>query len=188
LLVDAAGAVPPRENLWHWTRSAGADAIFVSGGKGIRGPQGTGLVLGSQAIVDGCAFHGVPNGRIGRGMKVGKESMVGLYAAVKLFMSLDEAEEERKRTELADQLLKGLEAIPEFVTIRLGTNRVSFSYDPVARGLTYSEFCHRLLEGDPAVLLSDRSDGVHIFTETLETKDIEPILSRVREVLNDRES
>jgi seryl-tRNA(Sec) selenium transferase len=84
VLIDAAAAVPPRANLWRWTTGPdGADAIVVSGGKGIGGPQSTGLVLGRQAIVDGCAFHGVPNVRIGRGMKVGKEEMAGIYVAVK---------------------------------------------------------------------------------------------------------
>src|SRR5207249_3335590 len=80
----------------------GADAVIVSGGKGLRGPQSTGLVLGRQWIIDGCAHHGVPNCRLGRGMKVGKEELAGIYAAVKLFMEQDEAEIHAARVRQAD--------------------------------------------------------------------------------------
>src|SRR5207249_4338497 len=83
VLIDAAFSVPPRDSLWKFTRDLGADAVFISGGKGLRGPQSTGLVLGKTWIIKGCAFHGIPNDRIGRGMKVGKEELAGIYAAVK---------------------------------------------------------------------------------------------------------
>src|SRR5205814_10069746 len=82
VLVDAAAQLPPRSNLWSFTRR-GADAAIFSGGKGLRGPQSTGLVLGKRELIDACAFHGPPFPFIGRGMKVGKEELCGILAAVR---------------------------------------------------------------------------------------------------------
>ena len=77
----AACSVPPRKNLWHYTRDLGADAFITSGGKAIHGPQSTGLVLGKSWMIEACKFHASPNLRIGRGMKVGKEEFAGIYTA-----------------------------------------------------------------------------------------------------------
>lgn len=90
VLVDAAAQIPPLATLWRFTRGAGADAVMVSGGKGLRGPQSSGLVLGRRFIVEGCRANGSPNHSIGRPMKVGKEEMLGLLAAVEWSMEQDE--------------------------------------------------------------------------------------------------
>src|SRR3712207_5026029 len=81
VLVDAAAQIPPIANLWRFTRELGADVAIFSGGKGLRGPQPTGLVLGRREIVEACHGNGSPNQSIGRPMKVGKEEMLGIVAA-----------------------------------------------------------------------------------------------------------
>ena len=70
---------------------AGADIAIFSGGKGLRGPQSSGLVLGRREIVEACCPNGSPNQSIGRPMKVGKEEMLGILAAVEWSLSQDEA-------------------------------------------------------------------------------------------------
>jgi uncharacterized pyridoxal phosphate-dependent enzyme len=90
VLVDAAAQVPPISSLWRFTRDAGADAVMVSGGKGLRGPQSSGLVLGRRELIEGCRANGSPNHSIGRPMKVGKEELMGLLAAVELALEKDE--------------------------------------------------------------------------------------------------
>lgn len=90
VVVDAAAQVPPISNLWHFTRDLGADAAIFSGGKGLRGPQSSGLVLGKREIVEGCRANGSPNYSVGRPMKVGKEELVGLLAAVEWSLAQDE--------------------------------------------------------------------------------------------------
>ncbi|HLK57303.1 MAG TPA: hypothetical protein VKU00_12095, partial [Chthonomonadaceae bacterium] len=87
VIVDIAWSLPPREHLWKFTRDYGADVVIVSGGKGLRGPQASGLILGRKAVVDACKGMSAPHCRIGRPMKVGREAMVGLYAAVKHFLN-----------------------------------------------------------------------------------------------------
>ncbi|GAA0588767.1 hypothetical protein HPO96_03275 [Kribbella sandramycini] len=90
VIVDAAAQIPPVSSLWHFTTDLGADAVIFSGGKGLRGPQATGLVLGRSWLIDRCRRHASPNQEIGRGLKVGKEELLGLLAAVEWTLAQNE--------------------------------------------------------------------------------------------------
>src|SRR6202050_1974141 len=79
--LDAAADMPPIENLWKYT-GMGFDLVSFSGGKGIRGPQNAGLLLGRKQLIDIAAANNNPNQCVGRGMKVAKEQIVGMVAAV----------------------------------------------------------------------------------------------------------
>ena len=80
-LNDAAADVPPVENLWKYT-TMGFDLVAISGGKGIRGPQSAGLLLGRKDLIAAARLNAPPNGNtIGRGMKVNKEEILGMLAA-----------------------------------------------------------------------------------------------------------
>src|ERR1043166_4625521 len=81
-LLDAAGDIPPIANLWNYTKM-GFDLVAFSGGKGIRGPQNAGLLLGRKDLIAAAVQNNNPNSdSIGRGMKVAKEQIVGMVAAV----------------------------------------------------------------------------------------------------------
>ena len=82
VIVDAAAQIPPIANLWHFTQEMGADLAIFSGGKGLRGPQPAGLVLGRPDLIAACRLNRSPNASIGRPMKVGKEELMGMLAAV----------------------------------------------------------------------------------------------------------
>jgi len=87
---DAAADVPPIANLWNYTKM-GFDLVAFSGGKGIRGPQNAGLLLGRKDLIASGHANNVPTDRaIGRGMKVAKEQIVGMVAAVDWFLAQDE--------------------------------------------------------------------------------------------------
>jgi len=90
VLVDAAAQIPPLSSLWHYTAEVGADAAIFSGGKGLRGPQSTGLLVGRAWIIATARANGSPNHSIGRPMKVGKEELLGLLAAVEWALNRDE--------------------------------------------------------------------------------------------------
>ena len=80
--MDAAADMPPIENLWKYT-GMGYDLVCFSGGKGIRGPQNAGLLLGKKLLIDLATENDSPNSdAVGRGMKVAKEQIVGMVAAV----------------------------------------------------------------------------------------------------------
>jgi uncharacterized pyridoxal phosphate-dependent enzyme len=92
VLVDAASMLPPRDNLFRYLRE-GADLVVFSGGKGIRGPQSTGILAGRRELVRAAALNASPNQAIGRAAKTSKEEIVGLLTALELFLAEDEKAE-----------------------------------------------------------------------------------------------
>ena len=93
LIVDASAQLPPRSNLYKWTHG-GADIVLYSGGKGIGGPQTSGLLLGKSDLVASVAANGSPHElAIGRPMKTSKESICGLVKALEIFIQDDDADD-----------------------------------------------------------------------------------------------
>ena len=92
---DAAADVPPVENFWKYT-AMGFDLVAFSGGKGIRGPQSAGLLLGRKDLIEAARLNAPPNGNtVGRGMKVNKEEMLGMLVALEMFVKKDHARREQ---------------------------------------------------------------------------------------------
>ncbi len=90
IIVDAAAQLPPKSNLWNFTKNMGANAVLFSGGKGLKGPQTTGLVLGESSLLYWVNENNFPNYEIGRMHKVGREELAGVYTAVKQYIEQDE--------------------------------------------------------------------------------------------------
>jgi D-glucosaminate-6-phosphate ammonia-lyase len=90
VVVDAAAQIPPVSNLRYFTQECGADLAIFSGGKGLNGPQNSGLVVGRADLIRAMTLNGPPNQRIGRPMKVSKDAIVGLVTAVELALERDE--------------------------------------------------------------------------------------------------
>lgn len=90
VIVDAAAQLPPAENLWRFTEMGAAIALF-SGGKDLRGPQSSGLMLGRRDLIDSIRPISNPNHGLGRPFKVGKEELMGALAAVERYLQLDHA-------------------------------------------------------------------------------------------------
>ncbi len=111
LMCDAASRLPPRANLTKFVE-AGADLVSFSGGKGIRGPQATGLLLGSEEWIEYARLNNAPNATVARAQKVSKESIAGLLAAVELFVNEDEVAENRRYTRLMQSVVDQIVEIP----------------------------------------------------------------------------
>ena len=118
VIVDAAAQIPPVSSLWRFTTEVGADAVIFSGGKGLRGPQASGLVLGRRWIVDRCRAHASPYQEIGRGMKVGKEELLALLAAVEWTLEQDEDAMLAGYEQMVDRWIAGLQGLPGVVVER----------------------------------------------------------------------
>lgn len=88
VIVDGAAQLPPQENLWRFTQAGAAVALF-SGGKEIRGPQASGLMVGQKAFLDAVRMHAFPHQRFGRVAKAGKEETIGLLTALELWLERD---------------------------------------------------------------------------------------------------
>jgi len=111
-LNDAAADVPPISNLWNYTKM-GFDMVAFSGGKGMRGPQNAGLLLGRKDLIDAATRNNSPNSdTVGRGMKVAKEQIVGMVAAVDWFLSQSDASLEAEFRRRADKIAAQLKGIP----------------------------------------------------------------------------
>lgn len=131
----------------------GADAAIFSGGKGLRGPQSSGLVLGRRAIIDGCRAHGSPNHAIGRGMKVGKEEL----AAVEWSLAQDKPALLRAYEATVAAWLRGLADLPGVVVERgypseagQPHGRAIVTLGP-ASGWTRGELVTALWAGEPRI-------------------------------------
>ena len=111
VIVDAASMLPPRANLYRYLQ-AGADMVVYSGGKGVRGPQGSGILVGRADLIEAAAAQANPAQFLGRGMKVAKEEIVGLVASLSAFVEEDEAAEMAAYRELAQRAVDALVELP----------------------------------------------------------------------------
>lgn len=109
---DAAADVPPISNLWNYTHM-GFDLVTFSGGKGIRGPQNAGLLLGRKDLIAAAAATNNPfDEGVGRGMKVAKEQIIGMVAAVDWFLGQSDEQMQAEFSGRADRICAQLKSIP----------------------------------------------------------------------------
>jgi L-seryl-tRNA(Ser) seleniumtransferase len=158
--LDAAADIPPAENLWKYT-SMGFDLVCFSGGKGIRGPQNAGLLLGKKHLIDLAADNDSPNSdAVGRGMKVAKEQIVGMVAAVDwLLEQSDEANqaEYMRRAHIISEAVKDIPTLQSDIYMPEIANHVPhliLAYDPRVVGITPLEVQKRLSAQRPRIELN----------------------------------
>jgi L-seryl-tRNA(Ser) seleniumtransferase len=159
-LNDAAADVPPISNLWNYTQM-GFDLVAFSGGKGIRGPQNAGLLLGKANLVAAAAKNNSPfDDVVGRGMKVAKEQIVGMVAAVDWFLSQSDAEFEaefRRRAERIAGALKDIPTLKSEIFIPPIANNVPhllIRYDQQRVNISPKEVAKQLRAGTPSIELN----------------------------------
>jgi len=157
---DAAADVPPISNLWNYTQM-GFDLVTFSGGKGIRGPQCTGLLLGRKDLIEYAVKNNNPYGNtVGRGMKVGKEEIVGMVAAVDWFLSKDEAamiSEFQKRAEKIAAQVKTVPTVETKIFVPPVANHVphlQINFDQTRIGLTGQQIMDKMRQGSPRIELN----------------------------------
>lgn len=162
---DAAADIPPISNLWNYTQM-GFDLVTFSGGKGLRGPQCTGLLLGRKDLIEAARQNNSPNSNtIGRGMKVAKEEIVGLVAAVDWFLEQDESAmqaEFRNRANRISDYLKSLPTVETQIFVPPVANQVPhllITYDPVRIKITASDVMQKMRQGTPRIELNPGTGG-----------------------------
>src|SRR5712692_6530388 len=155
---DAAADIPPISNLWNYTQM-GFDLVTFSGGKGLRGPQCSGLLLGRKDLIDAALLNNNPNeDTIGRPMKVGKEEIAGLYVALERYLKVDHEAEWKEWERQLDLMDKEVSSVPGIHTGRFVpevANHVPhlyFQWDETALGLTKADCLKQLEEGEPSVV------------------------------------
>lgn len=184
LILDVAGQLPPASNLRRYGAS-GADAVVFSGGKAIRGPQGTGILAGRRdlimaaalqnldmdehpstwdppdSLIDVARIPGIPRHGIGRGYKVSKEEIVGLIVALKAFASGENMDHLRECGRHLDRIVAGLNEIPGTRIHRQDASEpggyplVEITLDRGPDDRSAMSISRKLKQGNPAVYVAE---------------------------------
>ncbi len=167
VLVDAANMLPPFGNL-QMLAKLGVDLICVSGGKHMRGPQCSGILAGRRALVRAARLNSSPHSdSLGRGLKVGREEVVGLLLAVEKYAKLDFPELDRQCQQQAEYLRRELQKIPGMKTSFAPHDRTRRVHRLVAEWdtakLSVDELERKLLEGSPRIAVLRDGKGI-VFT------------------------
>jgi L-seryl-tRNA(Ser) seleniumtransferase len=156
-LNDAAADVPPISNLWNYTQM-GFDLVAFSGGKGMRGPQNTGLLLGRKDLIAAAAMNNSSNDDVvGRGMKVAKEQIVGMVAAIDWFLSQSDEEMEAEYRRRIDRITGALKDIPTLKSetfvppIANHVPHLLMRYDEARVKISPRDVAKRMREGTPSI-------------------------------------
>jgi uncharacterized pyridoxal phosphate-dependent enzyme len=188
ILVDAAAEVPPNDSLSAYTKM-GVDLVAFSGGKGLRGPQNAGLLLGRKDLTDIAAQFQSPYSGIGRDLKISKETMIGMLAAVERFVKLDHDEEWNYWKSQIDFIkdvvdkISGVETgyVPKEVTNHVP--RLFIKWDEKAWNFS-RELCFKALQdGEPSIVLLRTPLGVTIVTWMMARGEEKVVALRLKEVL-----
>jgi D-glucosaminate-6-phosphate ammonia-lyase len=192
-LVDAAADVPPLERLSGYNRM-GFDLVAISGGKALRGPNDTGLLLGRRGLIAAAKLNANPHcGTIGRMMKVSKEDMVACLAAVERFVKLDHAAQWRDWEQQIGAIESALADLPTLERERLvppianHVPHLMLSWDEKRLKVTRAQLTRALLEGDPPIQIGRVSGtgdrGVLISVLTLQSGEAAIVAARLRAIL-----
>lgn len=186
---DAAADVPPVENLWKYTRM-GFDLVAFSGGKGIRGPQSAGLLLGRKDLIAAARLNAPPNGNtIGRGMKVNKEEIVGMLAALELYLRKDHAREQQDFERRAETIRAAATAVggvkADVFTPEVANHvpHVRVTWDPSAGGLTPQAVVDAMRSGEPSIAIRSEGPALVIGVWMMRPGEDKIVARRLRQVL-----
>lgn len=190
LIVDAAAQIPPVENLWRFTQM-GADMAIFSGGKGLRGPQSSGLMVGKKELIEASALNANPRCYIGRPMKVGKEEIVGLFAAVRWYLGIDEKKLIQTYEDQVKFIIDEVTKIPHVSARRDFPSeagqpmpRAEIIFDEKALGMSRDDILNKLREGKPSIELpSAGPNSIFVNPQTLEPGQEMIITDRLKEIL-----
>jgi len=189
-LNDCAADVPPVENLWKYTQM-GFDLVCFSGGKGLRGPQSAGLLLGRKDLIAAARKNAPPNGdTVGRGMKVNKEEILGMLVALEVYLARDHKADwamwEKQIKMIYDAAASVPGAKPEIHVPEIANHVPSLrlTWDSAKIKLTADEFRNALRIGHPSIETVGGPDFVGITTWMMIPGEERIVARRVKEVLS----
>ena len=182
---DAAADVPPKEHLSEYVKQ-GFDLVTFSGGKGLLGPQCSGVLLGRKDLIDAGMPAISPNSGIGRGMKVGKEEMIGVLAAIERYLRIDHEAEMRVLDNRVSHIIeavskvKGMRASRNVPEIANHVPHVQLEWDS---GPTPREVVEQLKNGEPPIAVSQRGgQGLTISVWMMQGDEHKVVARRLREI------
>lgn len=185
---DCASDIPPVDNLFKYTKM-GFDLVAFSGGKGLRGPQSAGLLLGKKKYIDAAKLNAPPSVNVGRGMKVNKEEIIGMLVALEIYLAKDHVKEWKMWEEQIGLIQKAADSVdgitsevylPEIAN-EVPTLRIT--WDQNAGKATYAEARRELRTGYPPIEIWPSDEDIQITTWMMEPGKERIVAQRVKEVL-----
>jgi len=196
VIVDAAAMLPPPENLTRYVEM-GADMVSFSGGKGILGPQSTGILCGRRDLMEAAYLNAAPNSDgIGRAAKVCKEEIAGLITALQMFVDTDHAAISAGWLAKCEHVVRVLRDIPgvrvevakttpELDEAGTTYDRALIFLDKSRGGTTEEQIVDELAAGDPSIRVRSAgpAGGIAIIPVNLRDGEEELIANRIRQML-----
>lgn len=189
-LLDAAADVPPVENLFKYQK-IGFDLVTFSGGKMIRGPQSAGLLFGRKDLIEAAKLNHSPyEAPIGRPMKVNKEEMFGMYAALKSYLERDHQKEWDEWLDRAKHISSILSSVPTLkseVYVDPGPANafpsLVIDWDQQKVKITPKDLNKALKDGTPSIVAGSHGDKLRIGVVLLRPEQVDIVAHRVKEIL-----
>lgn len=190
-MIDMAADVPPVENLWKYN-DMGFDLVCISGGKAICGPQSTGILMGKKDLIAAARLNGPPNGgNIGRGMKVNKEEIIGMYVALDSYIKRDHAREWKMwedRIALINDEVKSISGVTTEVEVPPVANHtpsLTIAWDSSRIKLTKESLGEKLRFGTPSVetVSWEKDNSIRVTVFMLKPGQEKIVAKRIREEL-----
>ena len=185
--VDAAAERPDVPN---WYLEQGADAVAYSGGKCLRGPQASGLVLGRKDLLQAAFLNGAPHHALARPMKAGKEEIMGLLAAVEQWIKRDHKAEWKdweRRLGVITDAVKDFDSVTTTIRQRGRSNVapvLEINWDVERVGSSGTEVASQLSAGEPRIELNGNANGISIMPYMMEEGEDKIVADQLGAILN----
>ena len=187
--IDCAADVPPVENLFRFTKM-GFDLVAFSGGKGLRGPQSSGLLLGKRKYIEAARLHTPPRGEtIGRGMKVNKEEVLGMLAALEIYLNKDHKKEWKmweSQIQLISDAATSVDGVKSEIHVPKYANHVPslrIKWNQKLVKITTNEMRKQLREGHPSIQTVGNDSILGITTWMMVPGQERIVAKRIKEIL-----
>lgn len=190
-MIDMAADVPPVENLWKYN-DMGFDLVCVSGGKAMKGPQSAGLLMGRKDLIEAARLSAPPRGgTIGRGMKVNKEEILGMYVALEMYIKKDHAKEWQSwedKVFYISEMAKKAGNITTDVTVPPIANHTPYlqiEWDKSYYNLTRQQLQEKLRSGNPSIeVMGSTDNSISLTVFMLNPGEEKTVAKRILEEIN----
>ena len=188
-MIDMAADVPPVSNLWKYN-DLGFDLVCVSGGKAMCGPQSAGILMGRKDLIAAARLSAPPRGgNIGRGMKVNKEEILGMYVALEKYINQDHDAEWKMWESKIDTIVTSVNSIEGVTTevsvppIANHTPLLFIKWDESKVKTSNKDLMLKLRNGSPSIEVMANGTGINITVFMLQEGEEKIVAKRVREEL-----
>lgn len=188
-MIDMAADVPPVSNLWKYN-DLGFDLVCISGGKAMCGPQSAGILMGRKELIAAARLSAPPRGgNIGRGMKVNKEEILGMYVALEKYINEDHDAEWKMWESKIDAIVTSVNSIEGVTTevsvppIANHTPLLFINWDESKVKTSNKDLMLKLRNGNPSIEVMANGTGINITVFMLQEGEEKIVAKRIREEL-----